>query len=87
VLVLGGAGGSSTPSTSRVDDQTNTLTELAAITTTSLTPPVIRVIYNSDTNEAQTWVLLAGTDATESGVVQRPDDYAASTNEKVWYRS
>jgi len=74
-------------SNSKVDDQTNTLTELAALPTTGLTPPVVRIIYNTDDFETQNWVLLASTAATASGVTQRPDDYASSTNEKVWHRS
>jgi hypothetical protein len=72
---------------SGVDPATNTLAELAAIVTLTLTVPVVKIMYNSTSLEVQTWVLLAGTDATNSGVTQRPDDYAGTTNEKVWYRS
>lgn len=62
------------------------LTELAAIPTTGITPPMIRAWRQTSDATAQFWELLAGTDATDPGSVQRPDDYAAVTNEKVWYR-
>jgi len=71
---------------SGIDPDTNTLAELEAIATLGLTPPVVKIIYNTDTEEVQTWILKAGTDATSSGVTQRPTDYAGTTNEKVWYR-
>lgn len=32
------------------------------------------------------WVLESGTSATEAGSVQRPNDYHASTNARVWRR-
>ena len=35
----------------------------------------------------QEWLLEDGTDAeSEAGGIVRPDDYAASTNEKIWVR-
>lgn len=60
---------------------------LAAVTTTNLTVPVIKVWVNAATVTLQVWLLKAGTDATEAGSVLRPTDYNASTNAKVWYRA
>lgn len=65
----------------------SSLATLSAIATTGLTTPVIRVWVQSSDATSQTWVLKAGTDATDTGSVQRPDDYNASTNAKVWYRA
>ena len=36
--------------------------------------------------QPEEWELVAGTDATDAGVYQRPTDYNASTNAKVWIR-
>lgn len=74
-----GTGGSS-----GVDPSIGTLAQLAAIPTTTLTPPVIKLWMNESTGMLETWRLLAGTDATASGI-QRPDDWAAS--QKVWYQA
>jgi hypothetical protein len=38
-------------------------------------------------DEAQEWTLLVGTTASDGVTYQRPLDYAASTNEKVWKRT
>lgn len=47
----------------------------------------VGVIINVTGVGGQTWVLLAGTDAEDAaGGIVRPDDYAASTNEKIWVR-
>lgn len=37
-------------------------------------------------NELKVYQLQAGTDAESSPTIIRPDDYAASTNEKIWRR-
>jgi hypothetical protein len=65
----------------------SSLATLSAVATTGLTTPTIRVWVESSDATSQTWVLKAGTDATDTGSVQRPDDYNASTNAKVWYRA
>jgi hypothetical protein len=43
----------------------------------------VRAMYVNGTN-VSLYALFAGTDAESSPNVIRPDDYAASTNEKVW---
>jgi hypothetical protein len=42
-----------------------------------------RAMYVTGTN-VSFYVLATGTDAESSPNIIRPDDYAASTNEKVW---
>lgn len=32
------------------------------------------------------WFLIAGTDVDDDNVVIRPDDYATTTNEKIWVK-
>ena len=64
-----------------------TVANLAALATTGLTVPVIRVWIQTSDGTVQTWILRAGTDATDAGSVQRPNDYNGSTNAKVWYRA
>jgi hypothetical protein len=78
----GGTGGTG----SGVDNDIRNATDLAAVETTDLTVPVNKLFYDEDFDEIQGWQLRAGTDATSAGSVQRPDDYSAGTNEKVWYR-
>lgn len=63
------------------------LATLSAISTTGLTVPVIRLWIQTSDGTSQMWVLKTGTDATDTGSVQRPDDYNASTNAKIWYRA
>lgn len=54
---------------------------LEAIPTTGIAvPAMVRIMIGG---VLQVWLLQSGTDATAPGV-QRPSDYAASTNEKVW---
>jgi hypothetical protein len=56
-------------------------TALEAIPTVSLPPPLmVRLVING---VDQIWILQSGTTATGPGA-QRPADYAATTNEKVW---
>lgn len=61
-----------------------TATDLDSITTTSITVPYPVLILRIGNGEI--WILESGTDAEDSanGIV-RPDDYATTTNEKVWY--
>ena len=58
---------------------------LDGVSTADLDVPALRTIWLG--TELQDWLLFTGTDAedAEAGIV-RPDDYAASTNEKVWKR-
>lgn len=56
-------------------------------TVATLTIPVGRIVQVVISGEMQQWQLLAGTQATNTpNGLLRPDDYAASTNEKVWNR-
>lgn len=48
---------------------------------TTLPAPFVQFILSGHVN---TYRLRAGTDAESSPYIIRPDDYAASTNEKVW---
>jgi hypothetical protein len=63
------------------------VTDLDGIVTTSLATGRLYIIAAplGPTVPSQFWVLQAGTDAEDpaNGIV-RPDDYAASTNEKIW---
>jgi hypothetical protein len=43
---------------------------------------LLTVIINA---EMQDWQLISGNNATSTGI-QRPNDYNASTNMKVWFR-
>ena len=62
---------------------------LAAVVTTTITPGgtgSIALFVDGTTQALQTWQLRSSTAATVAGSIQRPDDYATTTNEKVWYR-
>lgn len=63
--------------------------DLDAIATTSIDVPYSVAIYNADAgDELEFWTLKSGTDAEDTGNgIVRPDDYATTTNEKVWYRA
>jgi hypothetical protein len=60
---------------------------LAAIVTTGFTPPdtlpIVAMIFIS--GSPQFWMLVASTQGTGLGV-QRPNDYDAVTNAKVWFQ-
>lgn len=71
---------------SGVDPDVTSLAELSAVATVALTPPVVKVWVQESDGTMQTWRLLAGTDATVPGSIQRPDDYGGG-NQKVWYRA
>ena len=79
--IQGGTGGNT-----GVDASITTLAQLAAIPTTNLTPPVVKVWVLEADGTSQVWRLLASTAATVAGSIQRPDDYSAS-NEKVWFKA
>lgn len=55
---------------------------LAAVTTAGGVAPKAALVSIAST--ARLWELVAGTDATVSGFIQRPTDYNASTNAYVW---
>jgi hypothetical protein len=62
----------------------DTETELRAITTATRSPG-IAIGYKEETSRIfRFYTLRAGTDADDSPNVIRPDDYAATTNERVW---
>lgn len=44
-------------------------------------------IYIDENNQPQTWDLRASAVASVAGATRRCSDYAAGTNEKVWFRS
>lgn len=80
--VMPGSGG-----TTGVDKSVTTLTLLAAIPTVNLTVPVVKLWIQESDGTLQAWRLLAGTDATVAGSIQRPDDFNAVTNGRVWYHA
>jgi len=63
-----------------------TATDLDSLTTTGTSAyPVGTIVVLSYSDTAQQWKLRAGTEAeAETGGIVRPDDYATTTNEKVW---
>lgn len=69
-----------------VDANIHTLADLAAVTTTNLIAPAIRIWILAADGSEQVWQLLASDAATAEGV-QRPNDFNALTNMKVWFRS
>ena len=58
---------------------------LETMLTASLTVPILRTIVLAGTGEEQDWVLLAGADANDA-LHQRPVDFDATHNAKVWVR-
>lgn len=82
-----GSAASGTGGTTGVDTSITTLAQLAAIPTVNLTPPVIKIWVQASDGLAQTWQLRVSTAATDPGSVQRPTDYNASTNAKVWFKA
>lgn len=83
LLQNGGLGGGSGTG---VDSTITTLAGLAAIETSALTLDSIKLFYNEDDDEVQAWQLVAGTDATVAGSIQRPDDFNDPGNARVWRR-
>ena len=61
--------------------------QLAAVGTTALSVSSVIAWIEAATLILMVTQLLAGTDATNTAAgVQRPSDYNASTNAKVWYQ-
>lgn len=71
---------------SGIDPSITSTAQLAAIATASVTAPIIKIWVDATEGTSQVWILRDSTAATESGV-QRPNDYNASTNAKVWFRA
>ncbi len=63
------------------------LVDLAAVSTISLTVPVIRAWVNVANGTNEVWHLLASQATTVDGSIQRPTDFNSATNAKVWYRA
>lgn len=71
-----------------VDNSITTWAQLAAVATTGLTVPVMKIWFEPATLLFHVTVLRAGIDATDTANgIQRPDDYNAGTNAKVWYQA
>ena len=63
-----------------------TSSDFDSLATTSLSAGEAHAFFDDDNSSAfRVYELAAGTDAEDSPDVIRPDDYAASTNEKVWH--
>ena len=71
---------------SGVDPYVTSETLLAAVATTELTVPIVKVWVNAATGLSEIWRLLAGSDAAVAGAIVRPDDYDA-TDPKTWYKA
>jgi hypothetical protein len=69
-----------------IDTGITSLADLAAVTTTNLIAPAIRVWIMAADGTSQIWQLLASSAATGEGVL-RPNDFNALTNAKVWFKS
>lgn len=69
-----------------IDPGIHSLVDLAAVVTTNLITPVIRIWINAADGTEQIWQLLDSSAATNEGV-QRPNDYNDLTNAKVWFRA
>lgn len=68
-----------------IDNPTGgTSSDLDSIATEDITTPYMLRTSIGEYNEIRDYVLVDGTDAENSPKIIRPDDYAASTNEKVW---
>ena len=61
-----------------------TATDLDSIATTALTAGTAVVMCYITGQGVSFYALVSGTDAESSPNIIRPDDYAATTNEKVW---
>lgn len=79
----GGGGGTPFSLTSGFSDTITTLAQLADLATVNTDVPIYLTFWNSETETLQTWKLIASTEATGPGY-QRPTDFDAGTNSKVW---
>lgn len=63
----------------------STITALKAIVTSGLNTGIFTFFRDTSNGDVlRVYELVSGTDAESSPVVIRPDDYATTTNEKVW---
>lgn len=69
------------------DTSIHTLADLAAVTTTNLIAPCIRIWILAADGTTQVWQLLASTISVSSDGIQVPNDFNAITNAKVWFRA
>lgn len=68
-----------------VDSTITSWADLQALSTTGLSVSIVKQWVESATFTLRTAQLQAGTDATDStSGVYRPNDYATTTNEKIW---
>lgn len=68
----------------QVKNTITTTTALKALQTTTLTVPSLIHAATATGGQLNIWLLRAGTDAEdEPAGILRPDDYAATTNEKI----
>ncbi len=72
--------------TAAIDTNITSLVDLAAVATVNLNAPSVRYWIMAADGTTQVWQLLASTAATNEGV-QRPNDFALLTNEKVWFKA
>lgn len=73
------------PAASTLDPSITNTTLLKAIATTSVTVPHVYLVATATGGQLNHWLLRAGTDAEDAPAgILRPDDYAASTNEKIF---
>lgn len=63
----------------------NTIAGLKAIVTVGLSVPLYTVFRDTGNGDVlRVYELVSGTDSESTPDIIRPDDYASSTNEKVW---
>ena len=61
-------------------------TSLEAVPTANLPAPLLRTLYLPNSDQLQDWLLYPSTAVTAAaGGILRPNDYNATTNEKVWF--
>jgi len=58
-----------------IDPGITSLVDLAAVATTNLIAPAIRIWIQASDGTQQIWQLLASTAETVTGSIQRPNDY------------
>ena len=86
---LGTSTGIVTPggSQSGLDLTITTWAELAAVVTSGVGLPFVKIWIEEATGLEHIVRLLAGTDATDTANgIQRPDDYDAASNARIWYQ-
>jgi hypothetical protein len=69
-----------------IDPGITSLVDLAAVATTNLLVPSLRYWIMAADGTTQAWQLIASTAATGEGA-QRPGDFDADTNAKVWFKA